>query len=82
MVRGNTVLIHSLAVKPGAVALVLFKSVVGKCIRKLDHQPVPGNLGDDRRGCDGEAPLVPFAQAGLWNVHPGKPFEQLLAVSN
>ena len=47
----------------GTIALVMSPFVGGVtwvALREVDHQPVSGHFGDDRRGGDGGAMLVAF----------------------
>ena len=58
----------------GTIALVMSPFVGGVtwvALREVDHQPVSGHFGDDRRGGDGGAMLVAFDFGRYvgWNRH-------------
>lgn len=58
----------------GTIALVMSPFVGGVtwvALREVDHQPVSGHFGDDRRGGDGGAMLVAFDFWSLCRLESG-----------
>lgn len=62
---GGPVAVEGGEMLPGPVALVAGETVSGVAPVGFDHYPVPGHLGDDRGGGDGDANIFSPNQASL-----------------
>src|SRR3954464_15238373 len=64
VMRGRTMLLQGRQMVPGRVADIRFPPIYGVCHRKLPHDLVPLDLGDDRGGGDRKRDPVAADDAG------------------
>ena len=74
MLRAGAVLVQHGIVQLGAVALVLGEVILGVLlVQHLRHIPVPGDLGQDGRCCNGDAAPVAAYHRLMGEVDGGAP---------